>query len=324
MPEDLPTQLQQRAGSIPDFEKSQHDALGKVHGVDELTDGLMILVLMAVEERAQLSVNAKKRLLARLVINVMGAQVSLSNPKADVVGLRLRKQAREVQAKMVRVVEDALEERQQLRTTAGDDDALAAALPGRLEELAALEQAALDMLRLEVYVGFKEVYGAPVKVQPGSVGAGAGAAQEQPTLPLPRWLCGDRGSLVACGGVAARIAQAYREHNSAYLAEPVEWPGLTLDWFDCPSYLRIIVDALVTSEAELKLMRAKAEWHEREYYCAESEMVRNAEERADKLQAEVSELNDDKVELCVEIERAKGREEALQRAVERAYRSKSK
>ena len=71
MPKDLPTKLQERAASIPDSEYRQHTTLGKLHGVDVLTDGLMILALMTVERRTELSLEAQKRLLTRLITGGM-------------------------------------------------------------------------------------------------------------------------------------------------------------------------------------------------------------------------------------------------------------
>ena len=139
MPKDLPTKLQERAASIPDSESRHRTTLGKLFGVDVLTDGLMILALMAVERRTELSLEAQKRLLTRLIADVAGARVSFANSKAGVVGLRLRKQAREVQAKIVKVVADSLAERTQARAAAGVDEALAAALPEKLEQMVALE-----------------------------------------------------------------------------------------------------------------------------------------------------------------------------------------
>ena len=64
MPSDLPEQLRQRALSLPDGNPESHASLGRLSGVDALTDGLLVLMLAAVEERVQLSGKAHKRVLA--------------------------------------------------------------------------------------------------------------------------------------------------------------------------------------------------------------------------------------------------------------------
>jgi len=64
LPSDLPEQLRQRALSLPDGNPESHASLGRLSGVDALTDGLLVLMLAAVEERVQLSGKAHKRVLA--------------------------------------------------------------------------------------------------------------------------------------------------------------------------------------------------------------------------------------------------------------------
>ena len=326
MPKNLPAQLQERAESIPDSDTKPYETLGKLQGVDVLTDGLMILALMAVERCTEVKPEAQKRLLARLIADVVGAQVTLSNQRAGGIGLRLRKQARFVRAKIAMVVADALGERTQARAVAGGDEALAAALPTKLAELAALEQAELDRLRLEVYDGYNEIKGAPVKMQQSVLGAAA--TQEQPAPPLPRWLRDDcRLSHLPPGQGADRISQVLSRQIDEFDL-PVEWPT---DEFDLPPYVRVILEAFCKSESDVE----RAQSSEKIYLetqkkfieidvAFESDAVKRAEKKQAEWSAAYNEARDECTYLEFEVERAKGREEALHRAVKRAYQCKSK
>ena len=118
MPSDLPEQLRQRAQSLPDGNPESHASLGRLRGVDVLTDGLLVLMLAAVEERVQLSGKAHKRVFARLLIVIMGSHVSLSSADADRIGARLHAQVCKVRGEIEAVVEDALCKRQQAAAAA--------------------------------------------------------------------------------------------------------------------------------------------------------------------------------------------------------------
>ena len=310
MPNDLPEQLRKRALTIPDGKVGVYELGVKLCGVEVLTDGLMVLALAAVEERTTLSGKAQKRLLARLLIDAMGAQVSLSFAEAGKIGARLHTQASKVRAQIAAAVAAALELRRQASASADGDEALSVALPARLEQVAALEQVQLDILRLEQYEGLVEIAGAPVKTQEtGSLGAGA---TQEPPSPLPRWLCGEPpdGHWLIGGAASARLSKTKAVKS---LERPVRWPA---EFKDCPEYAEIILTALQRAEEELEDARAMAQ-HEAEYRASVTD-VQDAEERENML-ALLYRSENGKEELRMEIERAKGREEALQKAVERAY-----
>ena len=92
MPSDLLEQLRQRAKTLPDGHPVMHETLAKLIGVNELTDGLMVLALSAVEaERALLTGKARKRVLARLLVDAMGSQMSSTFAKADAFGACLQR-----------------------------------------------------------------------------------------------------------------------------------------------------------------------------------------------------------------------------------------
>ena len=77
MPSELPLHLKQRAQLISRAADGLYEAAERLPGLDTLTDGLMVLALMAVEGCEQLGANEQKRLLPRRIADAMGVWVSL-------------------------------------------------------------------------------------------------------------------------------------------------------------------------------------------------------------------------------------------------------
>ena len=315
MPSDLPEQLRQRALSLPDGNPESHASLGRLSGVDALTDGLLVLMLAAVEERVQLSGKAHKRVLARLLIVVMGSQVSLSSADADRVGARLHAQACKVRGEIEAVVEDARCKRQQAAAAAEGDDVLAAALASRLEQVAAGEQAELDILRLEVYEAYDRRLQLCLAIvaTPGRLEA---HTLEQATLPLPRWLQQQLGLVDESDAIVKYLLGTVAAGSSDDVETPVEWPAA---YVECPEYVQRLLRAFQSTEYLLKQERAKVKYQSECYAFADSAIVQEAQAQAAKALEAQDQLMDDVGELRSELERAKGREEGLQKAVERAH-----
>ena len=74
--------------------------------------------------------------------------------------------------------------------------------------MVALEQVQLDELRLEKYIGFTEIVGAPV-AQPRILGVEVAQEQEQPTPPLPSWLRGELPTSWIGGEAAACLSKEF-------------------------------------------------------------------------------------------------------------------
>ena len=122
-------------------------------------------------------------------------------------------------------------------------------------------------------------------------------------------------------------AEALRRHHASHEDE-VEWPedGSTL-----PRYVQIILDALCSSKSARELAEAKEKIKRDSDIQFESELVKMAESRIEyakeneaRMATRLDSVTDECTYLEFEVERAKGREEALHRAVERAYKQKYK
>ena len=117
----------------------------KLSNVDELTDGLMVVALEALEAAAaaleyEEGPTAQRRLLGKLIAGAMG-QVLAPTYDLKLIGNRIDKQAQKVRGQLAAVSLEAVAAR-------ADADAAAVA------EVDASESKQLDKLRLEPYIGF--------------------------------------------------------------------------------------------------------------------------------------------------------------------------
>ena len=138
--------------------------------------------------------------------------------------------------------------------------------------------------------------------------------------PLPEWLrdvvgLGDESAELVKHQVAQHLHYSETTHIMG-IAEPLAWP---CDFYDCPPYVRVLLRAFCSTEIVLKHERAMVKFLREINATEECEMVQEAEAREAQALALRDEMIDANGELESELLVAKGREEGLQKAVERAY-----
>ena len=248
----------------------------KLANVDELTDGLMVVALEALEaavaaEPADTGATAQRRHFATLVAGAMGV-ILTGDADLKKAGLRIEKQARKVR----NLLEAASQDAQLARAAAADASELA--------ECDACELAALDGLRLEPYVGFYEL-GSADGAAPAALALAAAAAPaptpEAAGARLPGWMQRDLDRHGAAG------SQAFKEYVDALdRAEPEQEGGVAPEWptsrskaSDLESYLIGTVSCLVADWAgerehgELQHEIMELQWKDRDQLEQQVELL---------------------------------------------------
>ena len=160
----LPEKLGSVARRILNFKNDAFEPSPPPQLLDKLTNELLIVAVDAVWAAAAAAMTisgvARYRLLAWTVADARGATVPLDKPLALTVGKRIERQAIKTRADLASVADAAQAARDRAREAADRASEGGPAREGLPSELAAIdqaEQARLNELRDEVYIGFNEL-----------------------------------------------------------------------------------------------------------------------------------------------------------------------
>ena len=163
---DLPTtsenereELLERAHRLKAFKDGEFEPSEGGRLVKAITDQFLVMASGVVSQATGKATLGKpeKRLLAWLVADAAGALQPLEKKLADVVGLRLERQAEHVRAAIQETLNSAAEQRADAKAALEADPELAESLPSWEADLAKWEQQELQKHYDEVYVGFWEL-----------------------------------------------------------------------------------------------------------------------------------------------------------------------
>ena len=131
----------------------------------ELSDGLMVLALEAVEAYAAAAPTPKpngveqKRIMALLVADAMGFQRVLAGDDVTRAGKRIHKQAKKVRDELAAACSETAAARADAYAAAATDSKLQEALATALAEIDDKELTDFSKLAYELYIGFHEIAG---------------------------------------------------------------------------------------------------------------------------------------------------------------------
>ena len=289
--------------------ESPVEVVGMLKSVDVLTEQLLLLAADAVEAASEAAPGpkpngkARLRLLVALVAAAMGSPASFGKPEAEKIGKRMTEQVKTVRARPARAAAKAVQDRKAARAAVASDAALAAGLPALLARIDEQEQATLARYITETYDGFWEIAPPPppAKDEQQQLHAATDAGP-----PLPGWL----RAKVGAGG--------FQWLQDNFAGGPADWPATEADTPGPMAFHWLAMCVKHTGEhAEEMLQLAETHAAERERIAERDREVDAELHQIDK--NECIDMREECIEMRAELERAKGREEGLHYALQRAY-----
>jgi hypothetical protein len=345
-PSGLQAALEERALRILAFPEGKHTPSTSAALLDVLTEENIVVAVAAVEAVAARqptapSANALKKLLATVIADARGAIKVLDKTAALTVGKRLHRQAERVRAELDDARSAATAARSRVRATAAADPAARATVRADLAAIDAAEQRALEKPQQEVYVGFSELdellplpgdtADVPAATRIERARAETEAAEEAQLdaweaerfeRAVARLPAMPPALTLALGPDGVQALWQCTGEKALFLEESADWCNVSGDCAPLPCLVR----HLLSGERSLQAIRAEREqrWAQerlRDELRLAQEDLQTQKDEFEKLQEESreesSQLTDEANELRDALERARGREEALQMVIDR-------